>query len=58
MWDIKQVITDEKENIVQMEITLRDISLTWYMKYKSTVAPGVMRSLGEIKKAMLKEFKK
>ena len=57
VWVIKQV-TNEKENIVCMETMLMDHALTWYMKYKKTIAQGVMRLLDEIKHAMLKEFQK
>jgi len=37
---------------------IRDISLTWYMKYKAIVPAGRPRSLAKIKNDILKEFKK
>ena len=48
LWVMKQV-TNEKEKITQMETPLRDHVLTRYMKYKSTIAQGAIRTLGEIK---------
>ena len=41
-----------------METTLKNRVLTWYVKYKRMVAQGVVRTLDEIKKEMLKEFQK
>jgi hypothetical protein len=37
IWFMKR-ITDEASNIAQLETTLRDIALMWYMKYKETMS--------------------
>jgi hypothetical protein len=48
----------EALNIVQLETTLRDKSLMWYMKYKVAIPVGNTRSLMYIKRGMLREFQK
>lgn len=52
VWNIKQV-TDDTIKTTQLTTTFRDRELTWYMKYNQQE-----RTLGQIKTAMVKEFKK
>jgi hypothetical protein len=42
IWSMKR-ITYEATKIAQLETTLRDIALTWYMKYKATMLVGQAR---------------
>jgi hypothetical protein len=49
-------IANEATKIAQLEITLRDRALTWYMKYNGSALEGKLRSLTEIKRDLLKEF--
>ena len=49
VWTIKG-IQDDNIKLVQLVTTLRDIALTWFMKY--TTAPG--RTLVQVRTAMIK----
>jgi hypothetical protein len=44
--------------IMQLVLTFRDRVLLWYMKYQSTAPARQSIMLGNIRKAMLKEFQK
>jgi len=55
IWSMKR-ITKETPKLMQLETTLRDKYLTWYMKYKVTMPVGQTRSLTKIKRDMLREF--
>ena len=49
----------EKEaKIAQLETTLKDKAMMWYMKYKSTTSAVQARSLKEIKRYLLREFQR
>jgi hypothetical protein len=39
IWSMKR-ITDEASKIVQLETTLKDMYVAWYMKYKTTAPKG------------------
>ena len=51
-------IHDELVKIVQLEITFRGCALVWYMKLQGITSTRQAKNLVEIKKALLKEFKK
>ena len=53
VWTAKQ-ITDPDVRAAQLITSFRDRALTWFMKFSSTKNP----TLGEIKAAIIKEFKK
>ena len=55
IWEEKQ-ITDEDTKLVQLEIMLRDHALDWYMSLDTNNAPGMTRTLEEIKKLLINEF--
>jgi hypothetical protein len=57
IWHVKR-IPDESGKIVQLKITFREKSLTWYMKYKATAPTGQERSLTKINQYMVREFHK
>ena len=57
VWMVKQTPNDLAK-IAQLETTFRERALTWYMKFKATTPPRQVRTLAEIKKALLKEFQK
>jgi hypothetical protein len=57
IWVAKNV-QDEVVKIAQLETTFRGCALVWYMKLQSTTPTGQARTLTEIRKALLKEFKK
>jgi len=52
---VKRVI-DGVAKIMQLETTLRDRALTWYMKYNATMPVGQGRSLAKIKQYLLRDF--
>jgi hypothetical protein len=43
-------------NIVQLETTIRDHALLCYMKYHNATPVGQIRTLAELRRALLKEF--
>jgi hypothetical protein len=43
---------------VQLAITLRDRALDWYMSLDTNSAPGMTRTLADIKKLLINEFQK
>ena len=51
VWTIKQ-IQDDNNKLVHLATTLREISLTWYMKYTSTQP----RTIIQVKTVMIKEI--
>lgn len=57
IWAVKQML-DDQANIAQLERTFRKRALTWYMNFKATTPTGQVRTLTEIKQALLKEFQK
>jgi hypothetical protein len=57
IWEEKQ-ITDEDTKLVQLAITLRDRALDWYMSLDTNSAPGMTRTLADIKKLLINEFQK
>jgi hypothetical protein len=57
IWEAKQ-ITDEDTKIAQLAIMLRDCALYWYMSLDMKNAPGMMRTLADIKKLLINEFQK
>jgi hypothetical protein len=57
IWEAKQ-ITDEDTKLTQLDITLRDCALDWYMSLNMNSVPGTTRTLGDIKKLLINEFQK
>jgi hypothetical protein len=57
IWAAKNV-QDKAVNIVQLETTFRGHASVWYMKLWSTTPMGQAKTLGKIRQALLKEFKK
>jgi hypothetical protein len=57
IWEAKQNI-DEDTKLVQLEITLRDRTLDWYMSLYTNSAPGMVRTLVDIKKLLINEIHK
>ena len=55
VWNIK-IITDEAIKRTQFSTTLRDRTLSWYMKLVQRLAQ--LKPLNEIKNALIAEFKK
>jgi hypothetical protein len=55
IWEEKQ-ITDEDTKLMQLVITLRDWALDWYMSLDTNCAPGMTRTLADIKKLLINEF--
>jgi hypothetical protein len=51
IWEEKQ-ITDEDTKLAQLAITLRDRALDWYMSLDTNSAPGMTRTLADIKKLL------
>jgi hypothetical protein len=57
IWEAKQ-ITDKYTKLVQLEITLRDFALDWYMSLVTNSAPGMTRTLAYIKMLLINDFQK
>jgi hypothetical protein len=57
LWAAKN-IHDEVVKIAQLATIFRGCALVWYMKLPSTTPTGQAITLVEIKKTLLKEFKK
>jgi hypothetical protein len=57
IWEEKQ-ITDEDSKLAQLAIMLRDCALEWYMSLDANTAPGMTRTLTDIKKLFINEFQK
>jgi hypothetical protein len=55
IWEEKH-ITDEDTKLSQLEITLRDRSLDWYMSLATNNPLGTTRTIADIKKLMINEF--
>lgn len=57
IWDVKNV-QDDAVKIAQLETTVRERALVWFMKYHNTTPARQTRTLAEVKQALLKEFQK
>jgi hypothetical protein len=57
IWEEKH-ITDEDTKLVQLAIILIDHGLEWYMSLDTKNAPGMTRTLADIKKLLINEFQK
>jgi uncharacterized FlaG/YvyC family protein len=57
IWEEKQ-ITDEDTKLSQLEITLSDHTLDWYMSLATNNPPGTTRTIVNIKKLLINEFHK
>jgi hypothetical protein len=57
IWEEKQ-IKDEDTNLMQLEITLRDRTLDWYMSLDVNNPPRVTRAITNMKKILINEFQK
>ena len=55
VWNIKKVQNNDIKR-VQLTTTIRDIALTWFMKFSASVQQP--RTIKEIKDELKKEFKK
>jgi hypothetical protein len=56
IWDAKNV-QDKVLNSAQLATTFRGCALVWYMKLQIITPTGHARTLAEIKKSLLKDFK-
>jgi hypothetical protein len=57
IWEEKKS-TDEDTKLAQFAITLRDHELDWYMSLYENSAPGMTRTLTDIKNSLINEFQK
>jgi hypothetical protein len=57
IWEEKQNI-DEDTKLAQLDITLRDRTLDWYMSLDKNSALGTKRTLEDINKLLINEFQK
>jgi hypothetical protein len=57
IWEANQ-ITDEDTKLVQLATTLRDRALDWYVSLDTNSAPGMTRTLVDIKKLLINKFQK
>jgi len=57
IWEMKQTPNDQAK-MAQLETMFREGALSWYMKFKATTPSFQVRTLAEIKQALLKEFQK
>jgi hypothetical protein len=57
IWEAKQ-ITDEDTKLAQLAIMLRDHALDWYMSLDVNNAHETTRTLKDINKLLINEFKK
>jgi hypothetical protein len=55
IWEEKH-ITNEDTKLAQLAIMLRDHTLDWYMSLDTNNAPGMTRTLVDIKKLLINEF--
>jgi hypothetical protein len=56
-WTVKN-IQDDDAKIAQLEMTFKDHTLLWYMKYHTTTPMGQTRTLVDVRQALLKELQK
>jgi hypothetical protein len=49
-------IIDEDIKLTQLDITLRDHALDWYMTLATNNPPGTTRTIVDIKKLLINEF--
>jgi hypothetical protein len=57
IWEAKNII-DEDKKLAQLDITLRDHALDWYMSLYVKSPPGVTRTIADVKKLLIIEFQK
>jgi hypothetical protein len=57
IWEAKW-ITDEDTKLAQLDITLRDCTLDWYMSLATNIPPGTTRMIADVKKLLINEFQK
>jgi hypothetical protein len=57
IWEVKQ-IKDKDTKLTQLEITLRDHALDWYMSLATNNPPRTTRTIADIKKLLINEFQK
>jgi hypothetical protein len=57
IWEAKQ-ITDEETKLEQLYIMLRDNTLGWYMILATNSLPRTTKTIGDIKKLLINEFRK
>jgi hypothetical protein len=57
IWEAKQ-ITDEDTKLAQLDITLRDCALDWYMSLVVNSPPGTTRTIADVNKLLINEFQK
>jgi hypothetical protein len=55
IWEEKKII-DEDNKLAQLEITLRDHTLDWYMSLATKNTLGTIRTIADIKKLLINEF--
>jgi hypothetical protein len=55
IWEAKQ-ITDEDTKLPQLEITLRDHALDWYMRLDVNSPQGIPKTIADMKKILVNEF--
>jgi hypothetical protein len=55
IWEVKQ-ITDEDTKLTQLAIMIKDRALDWYMILDINSAPGMKRTLEDIKKLLINEL--
>jgi hypothetical protein len=56
IWEVKQITEDIK--LAQLEITLRDHALDWYMSLPTNNPPRTTKTIADIKKLLINEFQK
>jgi hypothetical protein len=52
------VTTNEDKNIAQLEITLRDYALDWYISLNVNNPPRLTNTIVDVKKLLINEFQK
>jgi hypothetical protein len=57
IWEAKQTI-DEYTKVVQLETTLRDHALNWYMGLEENNPTGAPTTIEDVKKKLINEFHK
>jgi hypothetical protein len=57
IWEEKKII-DEDTKLSQLVIMLRDCALDWYMSLDINNAPGMTRTLKDVKKLLINDFEK
>ena len=57
IWEAKNII-DEDKKLAQLDITLRDHALDWYMSLAANSPRGTTKIIVDIKKLLINEFQK